>query len=62
MNDSEEEYSGKRETEMVGTLTFENIKGDIQTVLLPGDSMEIIDTEARIILDLLDGAFISLTF
>lgn len=47
---------------MVGTLTFENIKGDIQTVLLPGDSMEIIDTEARIILDLLDGAFISLTF
>lgn len=62
MNDSEEEYSGKRETKMIGTLTFEDNKGDIRTVSLPGDSIRDIDDQARIILDLFDGVYFSLTF
>lgn len=47
---------------MVGTLSFENINGDVQTMILPGNSIENIDTDARIILDLLDGVLISLIF
>lgn len=47
---------------MIGTLIFENVNGDTQTLAIPGDSMEMIDTDARIILDLLDGILLSLTF
>ena len=47
---------------MVGTLVLETPSGDIQSLEIPGDSMEAIDTDSRKIIDLLNGSFLSLTF